>query len=250
MVFLYDGTWNGLLCCQNAVALYGLPDQVVNRESLQLSLFTAVNDIPTREQLAVEEAAKLSRQLGTRHLRIPGFAFLSGEPQTPAEILHYWNLGLQDGVEQLANLNHPLVRRMVRQSRAVRCERHRLLGLIRFRESQGILYAPYESRFDLLATLPSFFMGRMPQERFILHDRLRQKAAFCGDSRWILVSGPDLKTLSEQTPKEDPWVPLWKTFFREIAVPGRISPARQQSRMPGFYWGFLPEKQKDAEASF
>ncbi len=250
MIFLYDGTWNGLLCCQSAVNTCGIPDQVLSRDSLQLSLFTELQDIPTRESQATEEAKNLARKLGTRHLRVPGFAFLAGEPDTAADILQYWNRGLREGVEQLGNLNNPLIRRLIRQSRAVRCERHRLLGLIRFQEIQGILYAPYESRYDLLATLPSYFMGRMPRERFILHDRLRHKAAFCGDSHWILVTGPDLADLDAHKPVPDPWVPLWRTFFREIAVPGRISPARQQSRMPAFYWGFLPEKQKDAEASF
>ncbi len=119
-------------------------------------------------------------------------------------------------------------------------ERHRFYGLLRFFQiPEGPLIAPFEPKFNVLPKLYPHFVRRFPRENFIIVD-VRRKLVFThlqGVNQLFWVDGLEV----ELDLKGDPFISLWRDFFREIAVPERVSFKRQRSRVPLRVRKFLPE---------
>ncbi|BAU23454.1 hypothetical protein THC_1074 [Caldimicrobium thiodismutans] len=119
-------------------------------------------------------------------------------------------------------------------------ERHRWLGFLRFYSpEEGVLFASFEPQYNVLPLLGGHFVKRFPQEKLFIVDTLRG-LLFLGQGRrskllFLEEWDVDLKKL------KDPFFEIWKTYFREIAVPERVDLKRQQKRVPLKVRPFLPE---------
>jgi len=116
----------------------------------------------------------------------------------------------------------------------------------RFTEIGGVLYAPFEPEADLLQLLAGHFSTRLGNEKWIIHDLGRGKAAIYAPRLWRIADFSLPEGIAPSR-REEAFRDLWKEYFHSIAVRSRENPRLQRQFMPKKYWKHLPEKEPPAE---
>ncbi len=135
------------------------------------------------------------------------------------------------------NLQNKYVMRALELSRKVRNESHLYLGITRFQETYGVLYATIEPKCNAIPLMVGHFADRYPCENWIIHDKTRGMMAvhrkfsdveiICGDVENILqkLFGTGIKV-------SDNYEDLWKVFFETIAIEERHNYKCQRNLLP------------------
>lgn len=154
------------------------------------------------------------------------------------------------GVER--DFSDPDIVDMLRNSRKVKYEAHRLAQFARFQKaSDGTYFAMLEPRYDVLPMVIDHFADRFSDSRFIIYDRSRDYGfTFDGvsarrmilDDISVLIPGgrlPDSISDREEVLAQS----LWQTYFDAVAIRERINPRKQRQDMPERFWKYLTEMQ-------
>ena len=163
-------------------------------------------------------------------------------PGREMAVYRYFALAWTAGPGAAGLLADERVRTVHEAGRAVSRERHRFLGLLRFSELGGVLYAPFEPEGDILPLVAGHFARRLGGERWIIHDTGRSKAAVYENGTWRIAgfsTGGPLPLSGREREIRD----LWKRYFSSTAVQTRKNPGLQRQFMPKKYWKHLPEKE-------
>lgn len=238
----YDGTFEGFLCLIQRLLSEEIDLNSVKVENLRLSpwkgdLFSeSVNTDSERARIFYKSLKeRLPRELFDR-IYIYYLCDTAKLELPLAKVL----LKVRENPNAWRDITSEEVIRLYRAEREFRRERHRWLGLLRFVElPQGILFALFEPKFNVLPKINSHFTRRFPNESFIIFDSLRgllfEHRGRRGELLWV-------EGLKIEVPKDvDPYVYLWRNYFRDIAIPERESPSRQLSKLPSRVRRFLPE---------
>lgn len=253
MDYLYDGSFEGFLCCVYAHYYKEKANGIYPEEDYQRSMLYPFYLVNTESEKAERVYEAIQNKISNASLRRVYRTFLSNDPQKETKLLHYLILGFRKGrmIDSLHSVSE--VYNVQQIEKKVANEQHRLLGLIRFstieESKEGsnleskvhqILYAPIEPDHNILELIADHFAKRLPMETFILHDLRREKAVFCQDGNWYLG---DLNRNTRFTVTEDElgYRSLWKKYFDSIAILERTNPACQKRCMPVRYWKNLTE---------
>ena len=257
MDYLYDGTYNGLLCCIYAHYYVEKATGIFREGEYQTSLFGQVYRVKSDEEQARKVYEAIRIKLGEFTLRRSYLAYLSCFPDKEMRLLRYLVFGFRNGTGFNNLHGHPDVFGVQEMEKRIYNERHRFLGLLRFsvisaNRTQAseqlslvpreVLYASLEPDNDLLELLVEHFLDRYQEEPFILHDVKREKAVFAADGQWYIA--PLSKDVTVQLAQgEELYRALWKNYFETIAIKERTNPTCQRNFMPKKYWSHLTEKQ-------
>jgi probable DNA metabolism protein len=252
-VWTYDGTFPGLLSAlAELLARREEPEDLIPRREAASAddpprgardpvqgLLFGVEPVPTALDRAEALAETIRARLGERALEAVLLAFLSGRPRIGTALWRFLDLGRRIGPEVLRRLEDPRVRTVALARRATCGEAHRFLGLVRFAELKGALYAPLEPRADILELLAPHFARRLPGERWALHDVGRRKALIHEGGRILPAEAPGEPLPAEE---DEALRRLWRTYFDAIRIEHRVNPRLQKRFIPERYWKYLPEK--------
>ncbi len=260
--YIYDGSFDGLLTIVATLLQRGETPTGVVTEGLPLQgdLFAAPLRLATDPALANQLRATLRRRVPAEALGQAAAAFLHASTDRELAIFAYLRLGLEVGHDLPHRLADPAVDRVNRLAQQVRCEGHRLMGLLRFQELDGgILYAPLRPDHNVIGMLARHFQKRTTDQPWVIHDLgrrlalhwdtralqpvavdpvLEQAAAAGGTLRASLLSGDELA-----------WQQAWKTFFHHVAIPERANSRCQANFMPRRYWAHMTETDEREPAS-
>lgn len=244
----YDGSFYGLI---SALVPYliqrRIPDAIDRENAIQPSLLFSEPDPPAQAPALLNGNAH-----DPQIFRIPGIsretwqnawhAFLSEAEKIEVAIARYLLLALDKHGSVDSYLTDARVSLIQRQARKVLCERHRFMGLLRFRKiGANLYYASLRSDNFLLPILAPFFVERLSDQQWIMHDRRREVAAIYNLKTWTIIerAATDMPAdSSEETEAQQ----LWQSFFTSIAVRERLNLALQQKFIPKKYWPDLIEK--------
>lgn len=154
-------------------------------------------------------------------------------------IYRFLLLGFAYGPRVLDMLQHPAVTSLFEINRRVSNETHLFREFLRFQSiGESVLAAHIEPKSDILTLLAPLFADRMPSENWMIIDDNRRTAAIhpadC-DFYLTILSGEELKGLSEAGDNSDPFAELWKGFFETIGIEQRKNPRCQRNHMPLWY---------------
>lgn len=242
MRMICDGTYDGLLTA--LFYAYRLrPEEILLRPATQLDMLDVPEVIETditksaRVQIAIDEKLSVDSGLNVR------MAFASGRDDAGTLIYRYVTRGWQLGHALDDHMTDPAVEPVLRLSRRVQLERHKMLGFLRFSPLEGdVLYAVCEPDYDIVPLMIEHFAERMPQERFIIHDLRHDTLAFHKPGRTLVTHAhaPRLSTL------RDEYADLWRAFYDAICIEGRRNPRLRDNLMPRRYHRYLTELQRSA----
>jgi probable DNA metabolism protein len=246
MTFLYDGTFEGLLCAYAAALAQGEADgaEFASAAAWQPGLldevFRVVADSATAEALLERVRREVSPQAVWRLMR--GWCAEDATLERP--MFEYIRLGFKFGGEVDRHLTEPAVHTVMQSARRVGQEIHRFHGLLRFRElADGTLYGPMAPDVNIAAAVALHFVARLRGERWLIHDTRRGLGVFWDGKRLELteidggVLEPEAQAVGETECQR-----LWQCYFKAVAIPERLNPALQRRCLPRRYWENLVEK--------
>ncbi|MZP28194.1 DUF4130 domain-containing protein [Heliobacterium undosum] len=241
--YRYDGEFDGLLTAiYEAYYRRQVPDDIRPSGCAETNLFAEEVEIATDPEKAEKVFTAMAAKISPDARRHTAYAFLSELPGMEKAIYEYLRLGFRMGAAVDAHLTDERVLRVHRLSQKVRTERHRMLGLLRFRLLKGnIYYAPMEPDHNITGLLAPHFTDRLGDQNWIIHDLRRGLAALYNQKEWILTELDDRADFSQAT-VEEVYQDLWRDYFRSVAITGRINPRLQRRCMPARYWKHLIEK--------
>ncbi len=242
-LWIYDGTFDGFLCLLFECAGEGVSPEGISsaRQNDAPGLFSS--RVVTTDPLRAEGVRQaLKKRLSSRAFDAGYYAFLGADRGREMALFSYYALGWTAGEKIETLLADERVWRVMEARRKVLRERHRFLGILRFSDLGGVLYAPFEPEADLLPLVAGHFARRLGGERWVIHDLRRGKAAFYAQKEWRTTNFflPDEISI---TPGEKFFRDLWRRYFDSTAVSTRLNPRLQRQFLPKKYWKHLPEKE-------
>ena len=244
--FIHDGSFLGLLTAIYASYYSGhKPDQILSPREAAEDLFSENMVIETNQEHADIVYHAIISKISPNAMHHIYYAFLSEAPHCSDYIYNYLKLGWKAGSKLDMYLSDDPVRKVHMLSQKVSKEKHRMLGLLRFRElEQQILYGPMEPDHNISELIAPHFAKRLASDYWIIHDLKRNIAVLYNKKKWIISANtPSILSSSLLCSEEESsFQALWKTFYDNIAIKSRINPQLQKQFMPTRYWHHLIEK--------
>ncbi|CCO07492.1 TIGR03915 family putative DNA repair protein [Desulforamulus hydrothermalis] len=241
--YLYDGTFEGLLTAvYEAYYRREKPSYIITKDQYEANLFSRPVTIISDYEKFYKVYRAIEEKISPQALRQVYYVFLSDLKDAATLIYHYLQLGWQVGADVDSHLFREPVRKMLAVYRQVCQERHRLLGLLRFRLlAEDIYLASCEPDHNIVSLLAPHFARRMADQNWIIHDQKRSLAAVYNRREWFIAS----LNFSEQPvygADEEMYQQLWKQYFAGTAIADRQNLRLQRQFMPVRYWKHLIEK--------
>ena len=238
--YYYDGSFDGLL----TVIYVAYNDRESN--TLRVSaktgqLILALDDIHVITDFSKARRVEKSicEKLSYNFFNSIRTCFLSNDKNKDTIIIHTVYKALKQGEEILNSLDeHAFYRnKLVKQ---VLNERHRYLGLLRFKEMKdGTMFSTIEPKNNVLPILISHFKNRMKKEKFAIFDKGRKMVVYYDGKKAEIFFVESLEI--EWSDEEIEYSKLWKTFHKSISIKERENKKLQQSNIPKYYWKYLIE---------
>jgi probable DNA metabolism protein len=240
--YLYDGSFNGLLTCIHTNYYEERAKGIYSEKEYQTSLSNNFMMVATDNVKAKAVYEGIKEKISDDALDRIYMVFLSSNYEKENIILAFLRLGFKIGNKVLSMHSEPAVFAAQQQENQVMLEKHRMAGLVRFSDIDGVLFSTIEPDHDIVTLLAPHFTDRYKNEKVIIYDKKRKKATFSYMGKWQLRSF-DLEKHPELMKEEKRYRRLWMTYFENVAIKERINPKCQKRCMPVRYWKNLPEIQ-------
>ena len=240
VVYRYDGTFEGFLCCVfESYARHELPQEIRPEGSAQLSLYPE-REIASDPARARRVFDSIPRKISREAARMVARGFLTCLEQKELWLLRFLRLGYRYGRRVMAMLADETVGTLFRAVQALENESHHLLGFLRFSEYGGVLVAEIEPKNQVLPVIRAHFCERYSGERFLIYDRTHRMMLLHqpGASRIVSVEGFQPPRAGAE---EADYRALWRAYYRAAAVEGRENPRCRMSHMPKRFWNCMTE---------
>ncbi|EGQ79360.1 hypothetical protein HMPREF9094_1619 [Fusobacterium animalis ATCC 51191] len=238
--YYYDGSFDGLLTVIY-VAYEDRKNKTLRVSAKSEQLILSLDDIHIATDFGkarlVEKA--ISEKLSQNFLNNIRACFLSFDKNKDTVIIHTVYKALKQGEEILNSLDEHAFY-MTKLVKQVLNERHRYLGVLRFKEvKDGTMFSTIEPKNNVLPILLSHFINRMKREKFAIYDKKRKMIAYYDTKKVEIFFVKSLEI--EWSDEEIEYSELWKTFHKSISIKERENKKLQQSNLPKYYWKYLIE---------
>lgn len=242
MDYLYDGTFEGLLTCiyyhykkEKATGIFGV-------KSYQQSLINDFERIETDANKAKIVSNAIVNKISREAYVHIYYCYLSSNEQKEIIILDFLIFAFKYGNNTMNFYSHEKVLPINEISLKVSREVHKFLGILRFSDIEGILYAKFSPDHDILVLLIEHFADRYKYEKFMIHDQRRNKAIIYDNDLWQMIDVDVINEL-EYSQNEKLIQDLWKQYFTNMAIKERKNtnlqfqfvPARYRKNMTEFH---------------
>jgi len=244
MVYYYDGSFEGLLCC--------IFESYACKE-VPIAIYCDEDNMPT---LFASRTIQTDRDHANRVLRkvvkcSPYAAELLHKGYLtclPDKELHLYRLVaklLKEGSSFLRNFSDETLHPVAAAVRHLDGEAHLLKGFVRFSEMGGVLGSEIEPKNRVLPLLRSHFCARYREEKFFIYDRTHQEALFYAGGKAVILPLENFR-MAPPDETEAHYRLLWKRFYDTIAIKERENPRCRMTHMPKRYWNTMTEFQSSS----
>ncbi|WP_353095377.1 TIGR03915 family putative DNA repair protein [Tissierella praeacuta] len=241
--YIYDGSFDGLLTSiYEAYYRKENIDDIIPEDSMEENFLMQKVFISTDGEKARKVYESIENKISKEALKRVFYSYLSELPKHGITILKYLQLGFKIGAQVNSNLSNDIILKIDNINYKVAMEKHRMLGLIRFKQLEnGILYSSIEPDYNIIGLLAPHFASRMMNENWVIHDIKRGIGVFYNKKEWVIkdIEVTDSLIIKEE---EEEYQELWKVYFKSIAIQNRVNPKLQKRNMPMRYWKHLVEK--------
>lgn len=245
-VYLYDGTFDGLLTIVfDCYISQTIPMNIVPESEYIPNLIECSISISTDEQKAKRIWNGVYKSVSYQVLYDSYNAFLSCSLEKEMHILKYLlnSFSLGPSISNMLSLDYVL--EVTKLRKTVLSEAHKLKGLVRLSEvGNNLWYSSIHPDNNVIENLGHFLMKRFPTQNLILHDKNRNLAflySIKNKKTYEIVEVSEDMNLPNLSENELKFRTLWKTFFNTIAIKERTNSRLQMQYMPKKYWKDLVE---------
>lgn len=247
VIYRYDGSFDGLLCCVfEAISRGELPAAIQRGEEAQLSLLEA-REIASDPQKARRVERSIPTKISREAADLVWKAHLTCLPEREKHILAFLRLGYRIGPSVMNHLSDDAVNDLNRAVLHLEREAHLFLGFVRFTESEGALAAAIEPKNCVLPLIAPHFCDRFSGETFLIFDRTHGQALVHQGGRGEILPLEALE-LPPPDEKERFARDLWRAYHRAVSIGPRENPRCQMNHLPLRFRGAMTEFTADAPA--
>lgn len=240
IIYEYDGSFDGLLCCVfESYDKKEIPMDIILPSAAQ-TLLLPIKEISTDLQKSTRVLSSIPKKIGIAALDFVRQAFLTCLPQKELYILLFLRRGYRYGSKVMDMLTDDVVNRLFKAVKHLNNESHLLKGFIRFSVFNGGLVSEIEPKNYVLPLLVQHFCERYPEEYFLIYDKTHGMALIYQLHKPAIIPIEDLK-IPEADEEELHFRKLWRLFYKTIEVEGRHNPRCRMSHMPKRYWKYMTE---------
>jgi len=249
IVYLYDGSFPGLLCCvHESVYQRELPFDIFPENAAQPSLMPQ-KYITSDEEKARRVLKSIPEKISQDALEPVHNTFFTCLKQKELCILRFLLLGYKEGKQTVNMLGNPTVAALLDAQKHLFGEAHLLSGFIRFeelpsRDYGSALVATITPKNFVLPFIKGHFVARYNGENFMIYDKTHKAALLYTNRKAEIITVENL-TLPEPSEKEKNYQELWKQFYRTIAIEARNNPRCRMTHMPKRYWENMTEMREE-----
>lgn len=241
--YIYDGSFEGLLTCiYEAFYSKSEPDDIISKRDYVENFLVEKIYIETDKVKFQKVYDAIETKISRQSLKRVFYAYLSELPKSEIMVLRYLKIGFKMGRDIDLNLTNEDVLNIDNIYKKVGFEKHRLVGLLRFKKIKSdILYAQVEPDHNIIALIAPHFKERLRSENFIIHDVKREIAIFYNKVEWVIRDIEKIETFLVKDVEES-YAELWKVYFNARSIERKTNIKLQKNYMPVRYWKHLTEK--------
>ena len=197
-------------------------------------------------KLDIEEDSKVISEFikyfNHYHFNLIYYVFLSNE-ENKELIIYYFLLNYFKYRENLTRMrNLKCVSEVLRISKKVKNEAHKMKGFTRFKElKNNVLYAEINPDNDILFPLSIHFKRRLSNEYWLIKDVNHHLVSIYDRKDFYIVKEDDVKIEEILSTKEELFKDLWCTFYKTVGIKERKNDRCRMNFMPKKYWNYLCE---------
>lgn len=235
VVYTYDGSFDGFLCCVFESVYSGeLPLDILREEAAPLTLMD-MRSIVTDPAKAERVRASIPLKISGRALELVTTVFCSCLAQKELRILEFLLRGYREGGRLCFKLGDAVVAPLLSAEKHLLNEAHLLKGFVRFADVGDALVAAITPKNYVLPFVAQHFVLRYREEQFMIFDKTH-KAALVYQKGKAEILRIDHVAFPEISESETRYQALWKRFYNTIAIEGRENPRCRMTHMPKRYW--------------
>ncbi len=221
VVYHYDGSFDGLMCCVFESFLKKELPTAIEREDEARDTIFPVKRIETDLSRAerVKRSVPVKVSLGAKELIEE--SFLSCLAEKEIHILSFIYLGFKYGAVVTDMLENEHVAAMRKAVQLLSREAHHMTGMIAFSDYGGVLMSRISPKNNILPLIADHFSDRMAADVFMIYDDVHGTALLHRDGRSFFVSAGKIAP-PPFSPEESNYRGLWKKFFDMLTLEGEV----------------------------
>ena len=247
VVYLYDGSFEGFLCCVfESFAQHELPFAVWTPERETATLYP-VKEIPTDRAKARRVFASFRAKLGEETESLVTRDFLSGWEDKELRLIRFLHLAFALGPGTVKRRGHPEVAPLYQMKQSLDWEVDKFQGFVRFQEHDGMLGAVIHPKNYILPLLRGHFCARFPEENFLIYDAVHQAVLLYQNHKAQLMELAEPLTLPPPDEKEQQFQELWRQFYKTLEIKARHNEKGRMTHCPKRFWADMTEMKEETK---
>ena len=251
MVYLYDGTYEGLLSVIfETYRLKAPAENIIPEYEWQDTLFDAPTFVNTNLEWVKRVKAGLKKKTSARSLTMLYRCFLSEKTDIEMLIYRYIRQAMTARENIEGNYRDDTVLQLKQIDKMMGREVHRMHAFVRFQQTKDdIYYSVIEPDFDVLPLITRHFEKRYPAQTWLIYDAKRHYGMFYNQQKTEAITFSaeghrGLRQLSGNILEEAEmdYQQAWKVYFKSTNIPERRNMKLHLQHVPRRYWKYLVEK--------
>lgn len=252
VIFVYDGSFDGFLCCVHEYYYSSFnPVEIICEEDVQASFFQQVT-IATDSFKADKVKGAIATKISKYSLQFLQECMLVYGKEKEMHMLQYAVKGFKVGQDINKMVADEDVDWLLKAHRHLHREKHLYLGLVRFYKAGDVYISVIKPKNRILPLIAYHFTTRFAGQSFMIYDCVNRQALMYNKQQATIIQADNIE-LPELCDDELDMQRLWKLFYDTIAIKERYNPRCRMNFMPKRTWDMLPEmqdlnaKQKDLQ---
>lgn len=254
MIFIYDGSYEGLLSCIFVIFKQRcIPVAISTEDRYQFSLLDEVTHVATDDESAARVVKGVDERTNSQASTLIYKLFLSELPESEMLIYQVIHAIIRKGDKSiLENFANPFILKAMQIEKMMHREVHRMHAFVRFQKSRdGLFYAAIDPDFDVLPLIGDHFERRYADQDWLIFDTKRHYGLHYDQTKMSFVNATDpvmainpavFEDDSFQDAREKEYQALWKNYFHAVNIQERNNAKLHLRHMPKRYWKYLTEK--------
>jgi len=241
IVYLYDGSFEGFLCCVFESFLHHeLPFAIWTPAHETATLFP-VREILTEEARAQRVFSSFRKKLGAEAEMLVTRDFLSGREDKELLLLRFLHFAYPVGPGAVRQFGHPDVAPLYEMKKSLDWEVDKFQGFVRFEQHEGMLGAVIHPKNYILPLLRRHFCARFPEENFLIYDANHSAVLLYQNHRARLLELAAPLELPPPDERERELQALWKQFYDTLEIKTRHNEHGRMTHCPKRFWADMVE---------
>lgn len=254
MIYLYDGSYEGLLSCVFKIFNDRIaPTAICTDDTYQPSLLDEITSVAVNDEWAGRVLQGIEARAGANAISLLYKIFLSELPESELLVYQVIQAIIQKGdATILENFANPSILKAAQIEKMMHREVHRMHAFVRFQKSRdGLFCAAIDPDFNVLPLLGDHFERRYADQLWLIFDTRRHYGLYfdCKCTEFVSGNEPELNieavALNDeefQDEREKEFQALWKNYFQAVNISERNNRKLHLRHMPKRYWKYLIEK--------